>query len=167
MTSELPPEDAFPGPKTLGQTALKRANVVVRNALAGKAGLLCAAAVLFAAGWAYSVNWREVGYALSSERPSYSYDPAVLAEAKTLALDYDTVVSDPVKYVGKPVLWCLVKQMGAADPVVNGNLSWIVKMDGGNIEAVPTGRMGVCKPTLARIEKSATLGVHLSFLAHP
>lgn len=165
--SEFAPEEAFPGPKGLVVHSLQRVKGVLRNALAGKAGLLCAVAVLFAAGWAYSVDWKEVGFALSADRPSYSYDPAVLAEAKRLALSYDDVVNDPAAHAGKPVLWCLVRQMGMDRPVVNGNLSWVVNMQGGAIEAVPTGRMAVCKPTLAVIEKSAVPGVNLAFAGHP
>ncbi|MDX6769893.1 MAG: hypothetical protein SF051_10195 [Elusimicrobiota bacterium] len=160
--SDLAPEEAFPEPR---RWTLKL-NRAVRNALAGKAGLLCAAAVLFAAGWAYSVDWGQVSAALATERPAYPYDPAVLAEAKSLALDYDSVATDPSKYAGKPVLWCLVKQSGTERPFVNGNMSWVVNMQGGAIESVPTGRMGVCKPTLAVIEKTAAPGVNLTFVAH-
>lgn len=160
--SDLPPEEAFPEPNRF----VMKAKRVIKNALAGKAGLLCAVAVVLAAGWAYSVNWSEVGASLATARPTYTYDPAVLAEAKKLDLDYDTVSANPSAYAGKPVLWCLVKQMGTDRPFVNGNMSWIVDMQGGAVEAVPTGRMAVCKPTLARVEKTAAPGVHLEFIAH-
>lgn len=138
----------------------------LRNALAGKAGLLCVLAVLFAAGWVYTVDWSAVAASLATARPVYAYDRAVLAEAKKLALGYDAVSSDPAAYAGKPVLWCLVKQLGMDRPVVNGNIGWIVDMPGGDITPVATGRMGVCKPTLAVIEKTDAPGVHLRFLAH-
>lgn len=160
--SELPPEEAFPEPSRF----VKKAKRAVKNALAGKAGLLCAVAVVFAAGWAYSVNWSEVGASLATARPTYSYDPAVLAEAKALDLDYDTVSANPAAYAGKPVLWCLVKQAGTQRPFVDGNMAWMVNLEGGDIEAVPTGRMAPCKFTLARVEKTAVPGVNLTFIAH-
>lgn len=141
---------------------IKRA---VKNALAGKAGLLCAVAVLFAASYAYTVNWSDVAASLASGRPSYDIDAALLAEAKKLDLDFDTVSGNLSAHYGKPVLWCLVKENNKL--LVNGNMSWMVNMGGGDFNPVATGRMGACKDTLAVVEKTAEPGVHLLFRGHP
>lgn len=164
--SELAPEEAFPGPQRTVERALKRMNAVLRDALAGKAGLLCALAVLFAAGWAYSVDWGLVASSFSYGRPDYHIDAAVLAEAKKLGLDYDVVAAEPSKYAGKPVIWCLVKELPSDRVYVDGNIGWAVNMPGGSFNPVATARMGACKKTLAVIEKSTGPGVHLAFLAH-
>lgn len=158
------PEAAFPDPALV----LKKGKRAVRNALAGKGGgLLCVLAVLFAASWAYTVDWRQVHTSLITSGPVYDYDPAVLAEAKALGLDYDAVSTNPAAHAGKPVFWCLVKQTGMDRPFVDGNMSWVVSMDGGQIVPAATGRRAPCKFTLARIERTAAPGVHLAFLAHP
>lgn len=158
--SELAPEEAFVAPEhlLLGVRRLLRGN---------KKKIVCALSCALALGWAFSVNWVNVGVALTADRPVASYDPALLAEAKALGLGYDAVSADPSAYSGKPVLWCLVKQTGLARPFVNGNLGWIVDMPGGDLEPVATGRMAVCKPTLARVAAGAGSGVRLDFIAHP
>ena len=159
--SGLPPEEAFPEPSRF----VKRTKRAMKNALAGKAGLLCGVAVLFAASYAYTVNWSEVAASLASARSSYPVDAALLAEAKKLDLDFDTVVANPTAHGGKPVLWCLVKENSKL--LVDGNMSWMVNMGGGDFNPVATGRMGRCKSTLAVVEKSAEPGVHLLFRGHP
>ena len=159
--SDLPPEEAFPEPNRF----VLKTKRVIKNALAGKAGLLCAVAVLFAASYAYTVNWSDVAASLVSGRSSYPVDAALLAEAKKLDLDYDTVSGNLPAHYGKPVLWCLVKENSKL--LVNGNMSWMVNMGGGDFNPVSTGRMGACKDTLAVVEKSDMPGVHLAFRGHP
>jgi hypothetical protein len=97
-------------------------------------------------------------------------DPALLAEARRLDLDYVTVSAAPHLYVGKPVLWCLTRQDSHLKPetIVGGNISQGVRIGGGDMLPVNTGWRGRCKTTLAVVQETEELGlVSLRFVGHP
>lgn len=160
--SELLPKAVFAEPSFWKKRAVRS----LRNAFGGKAVILCAVALAFTA-YAYSVDWKEVSASWASGGLAYPVDGALLTEAKKLNLSYETVSMNPSVYTDKPVLWCLVKVMNPSVIVLNGNLSWVVNISGGDFKPAATARMATCKPTLAVVEKSTLPGVHLRFAGHP
>jgi hypothetical protein len=164
--SDIAAEELFPGRESLRRW-LSKPRRAVKNALKGKAGLLCAVAILMAGFYAYVVDWREVAASLIAGQPSYPVDPALLAEAKRLGLEYEAVSANPSLFAGKPVLWCLVRDEHTWRPVVDGNINWPVDVPGAELKPMATARMGRCRPTLGVVEASKEPGVHLLFAGHP
>lgn len=163
--SEFLPESAFRDPGHW----VRRVRRAVNNALKGKAGLSCVLAVLVAAGWVYSVDWKEISGSLAAGRVKNHHpaDPALLAEAKKLALDYETVAAAPQAYAGKPVAWCITEEYSTKRTMVRSNGGWIVNLTGSPLPGVYNARMSHCVEMLAAIEKSDVPGVHLRFAGLP
>lgn len=94
-------------------------------------------------------------------------DAALLAEARRLDLDYVTVAAAPHRYLGKPVLWCLIKDMNSGRVVVGGNLSQPVAVSGADLPPMATARMGLCRDTLAVVVEGEDAGVALRHVGRP
>jgi hypothetical protein len=162
MEEQLGPESAFPGRRRLLIWA-KRAQRKLFRVLDARSRLICLVvgtpAVVAAAAGTVGVFTTP-----AAERA----DPALVAEARRLDLDYPTVASAPYRFAGKHVLWCLIKDMNSGKIVVGGNLSQPVSgaADPG-LPPMSTARMGRCRSYLAVIEPATELGVHLRVLGRP
>lgn len=157
----LAPESAFPGRVRLSIWG-KRAQRKLFRVLDGRSMLFCAFIALPAAALAAAA----VGTVVLRAKGD-PVDPALLAEAKRLDLDYVTVSAAPHLYVGKPVLWCLIHDRNSRRVVVGGNLSQPVGISGADLPPMDTARMGLCRETLAVVVEGEGLGVNLRYVGRP
>lgn len=158
-----PEQDVVYDAATSARILSKRARRGFKRLLDGRSLLFCLVLALpFALLSAAAVA------AIVRDAKGDAVDPALLAEAKALDLDYIAVAAAPHEYAGKPVYWCLMRDMVTRGIVVDGNVSQPVRIGGGEFgHENPTARMGRCYMTLAVIEADKTPGVQLRYVGQP
>lgn len=158
MDDPLAPESAFPDPRRL----LRRPGKKLWRLLDGRSRAIC---VVVGIPSILAVSLGTAGF--FSTPAAQPVDAALLAQARELGLDYQTVFSSPAAHAGKAVVWCLIKDMNSGRFVVGGNLSWPVEIYGPSLPPMSTARMGACHDTLAVVEGPGEYGVRLRFAGHP